>query len=155
MRVRRKRQNCAERRKSPPQGYRCPSFLRSFLSPIAVRSPRSGSGASALSALGGLASARSRAHSCGVSRTRAEVAWMRDRGDGMDEDLTQEERAALIAQVERLREEHRDLDTAIGALSDAGQAADRLQLQRLKKRKLMLRDKLAMLEDRLTPDIIA
>jgi hypothetical protein len=73
----------------------------------------------------------------------------------MDEDLTQEQRAALVAQIDRLREEHRDLDAAIGALSDAGQAADRLQLQRLKKRKLMLRDKLVMLEDQLTPDIIA
>ncbi len=60
-----------------------------------------------------------------------------------------------LAQIERLREEHRDLDAAIEALSDAGQAADRLQLQRLKKRKLLLRDKLVMLEDQLTPDIIA
>ena len=73
----------------------------------------------------------------------------------MEKELTQEERAALVAQIERLREEHRDLDAAIEALSDAGQAADRLQLQRLKKRKLLLRDKLALLEDQLTPDIIA
>ena len=73
----------------------------------------------------------------------------------MDKELTQEERAALLGQIERLREEHRDLDAAIGALSDAGQAADRLQLQRLKKRKLLLRDRLVMLEDQLTPDIIA
>ncbi len=73
----------------------------------------------------------------------------------MEKELTQEERAVLVAQIERLREEHRDLDAAIAALSDAGQAADRLQLQRLKKRKLMLRDRLVMLEDQLTPDIIA
>ncbi len=73
----------------------------------------------------------------------------------MEKELTQEERAALVAQIERLREEHRDLDAAIEALSDAGQAADQLQLQRLKKRKLLLRDKLARLEDQLTPDIIA
>ncbi len=73
----------------------------------------------------------------------------------MEKELTQEERATLVAQIERLREEHRDLDAAIEALSDAGQAADRLQLQRLKKRKLMLRDKLVILEDQLTPDIIA
>ena len=73
----------------------------------------------------------------------------------MNKELTQEERAALVAQIERLREEHRDLDVAIDALSDAGQAADRLQLQRLKKRKLLLRDKLVQLEDQLTPDIIA
>ena len=68
--------------------------------------------------------------------------------------LTAEERAGLVAQLERLREEHRDLDAAIEALRGAGQA-DQLQLQRLKKRKLLLRDKLARLKDQLTPDIIA
>jgi hypothetical protein len=74
---------------------------------------------------------------------------------GMDDKgLTAEERAALVAQIERLREEHRDLDVAIEALRGAGQA-DQLQLQRLKKRKLLLRDKLSRLEDQLTPDIIA
>jgi hypothetical protein len=72
----------------------------------------------------------------------------------IDEGLTPEGRAALVAQVERLREEHRDLDAAIEALREAGQA-DQLQVQRLKKRKLLLRDKLARLEDQLTPDIIA
>ncbi len=73
----------------------------------------------------------------------------------MDKDLTDEERAALVAQIERLREEHRDLDAAIEALNSAGGAADRLQLQRLKKRKLQLRDRVVLLEDQLTPDIIA
>ena len=58
-----------------------------------------------------------------------------------DKGLTPDEHAALVAQIERLREEHRDLDVAIEALRDAGQV-DQLQLQRLKKRKLMLRDKL-------------
>ena len=72
----------------------------------------------------------------------------------IDRDLTPGERAALAAQVERLREEHRDLDAAIEALRNAGQV-DQLQLQRLKKRKLLLRDKLSQLEDQLTPDIIA
>ena len=73
----------------------------------------------------------------------------------MDEKgLTEEERAGLVAQLELLREEHRDLDAAIEALREAGQP-DQLQLQRLKKRKLLLRDKLASLEDQLTPDIIA
>ena len=73
----------------------------------------------------------------------------------MDEkELTPDERAALVGQIERLREEHRDLDVAIEALRSAGQA-DQLQLQRLKKRKLLLRDRLARLEDQRTPDIIA
>ncbi len=69
-------------------------------------------------------------------------------------EISAEERAEIIRQVERLREEHRDLDSAIEALIRVG-AADRLQLQRLKKRKLALRDRIAMLDDQLTPDIIA
>ena len=47
-----------------------------------------------------------------------------------------------------------DLDAAIEALLHVG-TGDRLQIQRLKKRKLLLRDRLAFLEDQLTPDIIA
>jgi hypothetical protein len=69
-------------------------------------------------------------------------------------EISAEERAEIVRQVERLREEHRDLDSAIEALIRVG-AADRLQLQRLKKRKLALRDRIAMLDDQLTPDIIA
>ena len=73
----------------------------------------------------------------------------------MDEKgLTPEERAALVGEIERLREEHRDLDAAIEALRDAGRPIS-CRFQRLKKRKLLLRDKLARLEDQLTPDIIA
>jgi len=53
-----------------------------------------------------------------------------------------------------LRVEHRDLDHAISALSRSG-SADQLQLARLKKRKLLLRDQIAILEDYLIPDIIA
>jgi hypothetical protein len=71
-----------------------------------------------------------------------------------DGDLNDEERRAIRDQIERLREEHRDLDTAIEALMLSG-PADRLQLQRLKKRKLALRDRMTRLEDELTPDIIA
>jgi len=70
------------------------------------------------------------------------------------QELSEVERAELRRQVERLREEHRDLDAAIEALDNAG-AADRLQMQRLKKRRLGLRDRLSQLEDLLTPDIIA
>ncbi|WP_226016271.1 YdcH family protein [Novosphingobium sp. FKTRR1] len=53
-----------------------------------------------------------------------------------------------------LRLEHRDLDAAIDALSLAG-AHDQLQIARLKKRKLLLKDQISMLEDYLIPDIIA
>ena len=53
-----------------------------------------------------------------------------------------------------LREEHRDLDTAIEALRALG-GSDQLQLARLKRRKLRYKDEIAMLEDQLIPDIIA
>lgn len=56
--------------------------------------------------------------------------------------------------LELLRIEHRDLDTAIIALASAA-VADQLQLARLKKRKLKLRDEIAWCEDQLLPDIIA
>lgn len=59
-----------------------------------------------------------------------------------------------MRRIELLRQEHRDLDSAITALGHSG-AADQLQLARLKKRKLMLRDEIALLEDTLIPDIIA
>ncbi|MGA3302367.1 MAG: DUF465 domain-containing protein [Methylovirgula sp.] len=72
----------------------------------------------------------------------------------MADKMSEEERATLCAELERLREEHRDLDSAIEALSTLS-TADRLQIQRLKKRKLVLRDKIAQIEDQLTPDIIA
>jgi hypothetical protein len=72
---------------------------------------------------------------------------------GQDE-LSDEQRSAMQRHIERLREEHRDLDAAIDALMQSGQP-DRLQVQRLKKRKLHLRDRLTQLEDELTPDIIA
>lgn len=68
--------------------------------------------------------------------------------------LSDEERAALEAELERLRQEHRDLDAAIDALLHLS-GADQLQIQRLKKRKLVLRDRLTFLEDQLFPDIIA
>ncbi|MCF3972309.1 YdcH family protein [Paracoccus salsus] len=59
-------------------------------------------------------------------------------------------RAKLVA----LRCEHRDLDEAIAALASK-QLTSSLALQRLKKQKLVLKDKIARIEDELTPDIIA
>jgi hypothetical protein len=58
------------------------------------------------------------------------------------------------ARLAYLRTEHRDLDMAIDALR-AASSSDQLQLARLKKRKLRLRDEIAILEDNLIPDIIA
>ncbi|WP_051272831.1 DUF465 domain-containing protein [Sphingomonas phyllosphaerae] len=62
--------------------------------------------------------------------------------------------AAVATRLETLRIEHRDLDAAIAALAEGG-ASDQLQLMRLKKRKLRLRDEIAQLEDQMIPDIIA
>lgn len=64
------------------------------------------------------------------------------------------EEAILRVRLAALRSEHRDLDTAIEALRDAA-GSDQLQLARLKKRKLRLKDEIAEVEDRLLPDIIA
>ncbi|HEX8467618.1 MAG TPA: DUF465 domain-containing protein [Allosphingosinicella sp.] len=58
------------------------------------------------------------------------------------------------ARLVQMRQEHRDLDAAIEALR-AAPATDQLQLARLKKRKLRLKDEIALLEDQLIPDIIA
>lgn len=63
------------------------------------------------------------------------------------------QRQAAREEMERLRVEHRDLDTAITALGRS--VGDQLQLQRLKRRKLALRDRIRQLEDQITPDIIA
>lgn len=60
----------------------------------------------------------------------------------------------FLAELARLKEEHRDLDSAIDAL-ERNVVADQLQIQRLKKRKLTLRDRISYVEDQITPDIIA
>ena len=61
---------------------------------------------------------------------------------------------ALLRQLHELRSEHRDLDTVIARLIEAG-PVDQLHLQRLKKRKLLLKDEIARLDSRLIPDSIA
>ena len=64
----------------------------------------------------------------------------------------------LRKRLELLKTEHRDLDAAIAALTEAAQQsgfADQLQIARLKKRKLRLKDQIAVIEDTLLPDIIA
>jgi hypothetical protein len=68
--------------------------------------------------------------------------------------MTKEEERELRAALARLQQEHRDLDAAIDALQGTP-GSDLLQVQRLKKRKLQLRDHITFIEDQLTPDIIA
>jgi hypothetical protein len=68
--------------------------------------------------------------------------------------MESEEIPELRATLARLKQEHRDLDGAINALEESGRA-DALQLKRLKKKKLFLRDEISRIEDQLLPDIIA
>ena len=60
----------------------------------------------------------------------------------------------LRIKLEMLRREHRDLDVAIHALQERG-SADMLTVRRLKKQKLLLKDQITQLADRILPDIIA
>jgi hypothetical protein len=68
--------------------------------------------------------------------------------------MTETDEQALRAQLAELMQEHRDLDAAIAAMADQG-VKDQLQVTRLKKRKLQLKDQIARIEDALLPDIIA
>ena len=68
--------------------------------------------------------------------------------------ISAEDERELRVQLARLLQEHRDLDSAIEALQ-ISLGSDVLQVQRLKKRKLYLRDRITFIEDQLTPDIIA
>ncbi|MEM1138320.1 MAG: DUF465 domain-containing protein [Pseudomonadota bacterium] len=71
----------------------------------------------------------------------------------MDETVWQDE-ARLREHLEELRSEHRKLDEKIDAQS-AAPSLDTMEVLRLKKRKLLLKDAIAHIEDRLLPDIIA
>ena len=64
-----------------------------------------------------------------------------------------EDREALLRRLHELRSEHRDLDTVIARLETG--LGDQLQMQRLKKRKLKLKDEVSWHESQLVPDIIA
>jgi len=68
--------------------------------------------------------------------------------------LTDEEEREIRRELAELRQEHRDLDLAIAAMIESG-TADTIRIQRMKKRKLALKDRIAALEDKRLPDIIA
>lgn len=69
-------------------------------------------------------------------------------------DMSMKTNDVLRVELEVFRREHRDLDEAISALNDKG-TGDPLTIKRLKKQKLKLKDMIAVITDRLTPDIIA
>lgn len=68
--------------------------------------------------------------------------------------MTEQDENEVRLELARLRQEHRDLDAAIEAMVSLG-TSDSIQVQRLKKRKLALKDRIALLEDQTVPDIIA
>jgi hypothetical protein len=72
----------------------------------------------------------------------------------MDDNIGNPERVALQERVVELKMEHRDLDAAIERL-EADQAHDELQIRRLKRRKLLLKDQIARLEREIDPDVLA
>ena len=72
----------------------------------------------------------------------------------MATELNEEEIAAIREKLESLRVEHRDLDDVIGRLVE-DPCQDELQIRRLKRRKLMLKDQITLLERQLVPDIPA
>ena len=68
--------------------------------------------------------------------------------------MTELDREQLKQLLTDLRQQHRDLDVAIDSLESGG-TGDQLQLRRLKKQKLLLKDEISKIEDKLLPDIIA
>jgi hypothetical protein len=67
--------------------------------------------------------------------------------------MPDQEQADSRLQLARLRQEHEDYDAAINAMIATG--CDALRIQRMKKKKLAIKDKLSKLEDQIIPDIIA
>jgi hypothetical protein len=86
----------------------------------------------------------------------ADLAANRARRQGTKSsiDMADQDNSEFALELAKLQQEHRDLDAAIEALHHSP-APDLLRLQRLKKRKLQLRDRISFLEDQITPDIIA
>jgi hypothetical protein len=74
-------------------------------------------------------------------------------GDQQTVDMSEQEQAEIRLEFARLKQEHADFDAAINAMIATG--CDPLQVQRMKKKKLVLKDRLKVLEDRIIPDIIA
>jgi hypothetical protein len=90
----------------------------------------------------------------GSAPTAGNPASMADEALRAAAAMKREDESELRAQLAQLRQEHRDLDAAIEALHNSP-GSDLLQVQRLKKRRLQLRDRIIQIEDQLTPDIIA
>jgi hypothetical protein len=77
----------------------------------------------------------------------------RNAGDLLTVDMSEQEQAELRLEFARLKQDHADFDAAIEAMTMIG--CDPLRIQRMKKKKLAIKDRLTELEDRIIPDIIA
>ncbi|SOC36951.1 hypothetical protein SAMN05892877_103292 [Rhizobium subbaraonis] len=73
--------------------------------------------------------------------------------DGELKRMADQEQAELRLAIARLRQEHEDYDAAINAMIQVG--CDALRVQRMKKKKLVIKDKISKIEDQIIPDIIA
>jgi hypothetical protein len=81
-------------------------------------------------------------------------AWAENPDDQSTMVMIDQDNNEYALELAQLQQEHRDLDAAIEALHESP-APDLLRLQRMKKRKLQLRDRISFIEDQITPDIIA
>lgn len=70
-----------------------------------------------------------------------------------NESMADQEQAELRLAMARLRQEHEDYDAAINAMIQVG--CDALRVQRMKKKKLVIKDRISKIEDQIIPDIIA
>ena len=131
-----------------------------LLASLEAMTPPTGSGSGRPSALEAAAAAwsppppraRLAALASGFSHSAFSARVQPDMAISEDQPLANDE--AIHARIAELRLAHQDLDDAVNALS-AKTVPDQLQIARLKKQKLALRDQITRLEDRLTPDIIA
>jgi hypothetical protein len=127
--------------------------LRPYLAATSRRQPAGQQRLIAQHSLSNHAGTRSAANHC--AGNLAVKQFVGRHCEGIKAGMTEEE---LRKKLELLKTEHRDLDAAIAALTEAARnnaAGDQLQIARLKKRKLRLRDQIAIIEDTLLPDIIA
>jgi hypothetical protein len=86
----------------------------------------------------------------GTAGNLLRIDW---RKNTQTEKMSEQEQAEIRLEFSRLRQEHADFDAAINAMIATG--CDPLQIQRMKKKKLFIKDRLVALEDRIIPDIIA
>ena len=90
---------------------------------------------------------------CYVAGLQHCVAGFRRDGAGESGLMSEQEQAGIRLEFARLKQEHADFDAAIDAMIATG--CDALQIQRMKKKKLAIKDRLRDLEDKVIPDIIA